>query len=182
MKLKKGRTPAIAKYNELRSALKDFFVDRQMFCFPVPTLKQEDLNNLDNLRVEDLDKRFIKVGDTFTEFVLTQNKEKTIRGKTINGSIFATLTKQYVDAVKKGNINIESSFEYVLQSENRKAVENAVSEFNAEVNKLEFPVSVEELTSAAKVGEDKANKRFLQTSILTSDEGRMFLKELEAKS
>ena len=175
--MKRGKGTAVAKYNDLRSSIKEFFIERHLICFPVPC-KMENLKDLETLREEDLDPVFIQVGDKFTQFILGQVREKTLGGKPVNGSMFAELAKQHLEAIEKGNVNIESSFDFVLKAENTKAVKLATETYETILNNLEYPLSLEELTTHCKNAEDAANKVFLQSAILTTDDGRSFSKKL----
>ena len=137
----------------------------------------DNLKDLETLREEDLDPVFVQVGNEFTKFILGQIREKTLGGKPVNGSMFTELTKQYLEAIEKGNVNIESSFDFVLKAENNKAVNAAIEMYEAILNNLDYPLSLEELTNHCKSAEDEANKVFLQSAILTTDDGRSFSKK-----
>eukprot|EP00092_Neocalanus_flemingeri_P011290 GFUD01012167.1.p1 GENE.GFUD01012167.1~~GFUD01012167.1.p1 ORF type:complete len:628 (+),score=187.88 GFUD01012167.1:82-1965(+) len=177
LKLKRGKGEAIAKYNDLRSSIKEFFIERHLICFPVPC-QMKNLKDLDKLQVEDLDPAFVKVGNEFTDFILNQVREKTLGGKSVNGSMFAELSKHYIDAIGKGSVNIESSFDFVLKAENSKAVKAAIDRYQAILDNQEYPLFLDELTEQCKNAEDEANRVFLQSAILTTEDGRSFSKKL----
>lgn len=177
LKLKRGKGTAVAKYNDLRSSIKEFFIERHLICFPVPC-KMDNLKDLDTMREEELDPGFVKVGNEFTSFILNQVREKSLGGKPVNGSMFAELAKQYLEAIEKGNVNIESSFDFVLRAENNKAVKAALDRYEVILENLDLPVSLDELTTICKNAEDEANKVFLQSAILTTDDGRSYSKKL----
>ena len=138
----------------------------------------ENLKDLDTLTEQYLEPAFVKVGKDFTNFILSQVREKYIRGKSVNGRMFAELTKQYIDAIEKGNVNIESSFDFVLKAENNKAVKAAITIYESVLNSLEFPLPLDKLNEYCKDAEDAANKVFIAGAILTTDDGRSFSRQL----
>ena len=79
----------------------------------------ENLKNLDNLGIEELDPKFIKAGNDFTEFVFQNGLCKMVNGKEVTGSMFTTLVEQYVEAT--GFINMESTYDYLIETENKRA-------------------------------------------------------------
>jgi len=173
LKLKRGKGAAVEKYNGLRSSIKEFFIERHLICFPTPC-QMEKINDLDKLKEEDLDPIFVKVGNEFTELIFKQAKEKKLGGKSVNGSMFSELAKQYLVAIERGNVNIESSFNFVLNAENNKALRAATDSYQSFFEPLIYPLSLEELTELLKNAGDEANRVFLQSAILTTDEGRSY--------
>ena len=113
-------------------AMKRVFSANELSC------DLENLKDLDDLREEDLSKEFVNIGNQFTALIFNQIKEKSVGGKSINGSMFVGLVQQYLEAIKSGNINLESSFNYILKLENNNAVKAALERYEETISKVEL--------------------------------------------
>lgn len=58
----------------------------------------------------------------FRKRILTHCKAKTMNGKTLNGEMYISLVKNYVEAINTGAVpNIENAWSYVCKDECYKA-------------------------------------------------------------
>ena len=58
----------------------------------------------------------------FRKKVLTRCKAKTLNGKELNGEMFVSLTKSYLQAINQGAVpNIENAWSYLCKNECHKA-------------------------------------------------------------
>ncbi|XP_052760703.1 guanylate-binding protein 2-like [Mya arenaria] len=85
-------------FNKPRKCISNFFPKEKLRCFgfPVPG-DGEVLDNLDSLTVQDLSKKFQDVASEFASYIYHQEPKKLQVSKPVNGSMFATLTRQYVE-------------------------------------------------------------------------------------
>ena len=162
--LKQGRTPQVAAYNNLRETIRAFFQNRNCFLFPTPTT-MDNLENLEHMRLEELDPGFIQAGDSFNNFVTGQAPSKTVKGKEMTGSMWSTLAEQYVSAIIAGSINIESAYDSMTRKENTKSSEAAFEAYKAEMNQLTLPQEMEALITANTKAHATATEIFLKTAV-----------------
>ena len=126
--MKKSSGKKINDYNCLRQTIQDLFKERKCFVFPLPTA-MNNLQNLDTMKMEELDPEFVEVGEKFSEFVRMNGSCKMVNGKEITGGMYLTLTEKYVEAIVTGNINIESAYDSMMQAENTKSHHQAAVKF-----------------------------------------------------
>ena len=130
---KKGLGKAVSDYNCLRDALRAFFKERTCFAFPPPVLDQSQMNFLENVSEEELSPKFREAGHDFMKFVKTYSKPKMIKGSTLTGRSFGSLSKTYIKAVLEKDICIESTYQYVIQQENGKATKDAIKSMSTKM-------------------------------------------------
>ena len=126
LKRKKGFTPSVASYNALRDAIRNYFPQRDCFVFPPPTSEMEKMNYLDQISDIELLPEFKKAADSFVTFIISYAQPKVIKGTKIKGHAFASLIQNYLDSLMKKNINIQSTFSFVANAENKRAIDQAI--------------------------------------------------------
>jgi len=94
LKLESGHSKRVSETNRLKGALRDFFPKRHCFVFPRPVADADRMRRLDELVERDLDAKFLESSNLFADFVLFQSRNKTINGKEISVSFFASLAEQ----------------------------------------------------------------------------------------
>lgn len=162
--LKRGRGKEVTDYNALRETIRAFFKNRNCFLFPLPTA-MDNLKNLDKLQMNELEPKFIKVGYEFTEFIFQNGLCKMMNGKEITGNMFTTLSEKYVEAIATGNVNIESAYDYMIQTVNSNAIEQAEQQYHNEMNTLVLPVTLDILNKKNMAAQNQATDIFLRTAV-----------------
>eukprot|EP00091_Calanus_sinicus_P004745 TRINITY_DN15078_c0_g1_i1.p1 TRINITY_DN15078_c0_g1~~TRINITY_DN15078_c0_g1_i1.p1 ORF type:complete len:223 (+),score=69.79 TRINITY_DN15078_c0_g1_i1:356-1024(+) len=172
--LKRGRGKDVTDYNALRETIRAFFKNRNCFLFPLPTV-MDNLKNLEKLQMNELDPKFIKVGYEFTEFIFQNGLCKMMNGKEITGNMFTTLSEKYVKAIATGNVNIESAYDYVIQTVNSNAIEQAEQQYHNEMNDLVLPVTLDVLNKKNMAAQNQATDIFLRTAV-NNDKNMQYFK------
>ena len=163
--LKVGTGKHISDYNSIREALRAFFPRRKCCVFPRPVSSNSQLRKLDQLQEKDLESDFLEATTIFLREVKNA-KPKHIKGSAVNGRTFLILAQQYLDAILKKNLNIESTYDFVMKRENQNAVQDAVREARITLQDLgELPVSAETINETCILASDRANKKFLSLCI-----------------
>ena len=182
LKPKKGNSTKVIAYNGLRDAIRNYFPVRHCLVFPPPTADMEKMNFLDQINDSELAPEFKKAADDFVKFVATNAQPKLVKGSEISGPAFAMMMKTFLDALLKKNINIQSTYSFVINAENRRAVEaalNAAKQFLAD-QIPSLPVSSETFARIAEKASTMANKIFLDSCINIQDpESRKYLEQLD---
>ena len=184
LKPKKGGFGAkTTAYNALRGAIRNFFPNRDCFVFPAPTHDMEKMNILDQISDADLAPEFKMAADNFVTFVMNHAKPKLVKGTEISGPAFAAMMTNFLESLLKKQINIQSTYSFVVNAENRRALEMALENcrkvLSAEMPSL--PVSTETFTRVAEKAMTTSNKIFLEACINIQDkESQKFLEELNA--
>jgi len=160
--LKRGRTKDIISSNGLKETIRAFFKRRHCFIFPLPT-DMENLKNLDHLEMTDLKPNFADAGKRFTKFIFENGLEKMVHGKEVTGSMFTTLTEKYVEAVT--DVNVESTYDYMIQKENSRSIEQAVLHYETHMSSLQLPVASDSLNKMSKKAQSEAADIFLKTAV-----------------
>jgi len=162
--LKRGRGKDVTDYNALRETIRAFFKNRNCFLFPLPTA-MDNLKNLENLQMNELDPKFIKIGYEFTEFIFQNGLCKMMNGKELTGNMFTTLSEKYVEAIATGNVNIESAYDYMIQTVNTNAIAQAEEEYHNQMNALDFPVTLDMLNTKNMAAQNQVTDIFLKSAV-----------------
>ncbi len=111
LKIKPGFSNQIIQYNGLRETLRAFFKERNCFVFPPPVTNQDKMNHLEAITEKELSQGFRHAGDQFTNFIKETSRPKMIKGSSLTGRSFGSLTKTYIQAVLAKNICIETTYQ-----------------------------------------------------------------------
>ncbi len=179
----KGFSDGIEQKNRIRRLLTSFFKERECFTLVRPLTKEEDLQNLDQMELDDLRPEFASQIITFRRFVLNRIKPKAMNNKILNGQMYSELVKSYIIAINEGAVpNIENAWSYVCKNECMKAMVEGIEIYDGiarEVMNNKLPLSLEELKNYHNQGKEKAVALFKKKAIgEASDE---YLKELRKK-
>jgi Guanylate-binding protein, C-terminal domain/Guanylate-binding protein, N-terminal domain len=102
--------------------LKSFFKERDCCTMIRPFTKEENLQNLEKMQLEELRPEFVEQVMTLRKKVINRIRGKTLNGKKLNGVMLYNLVLAYVDAINKGAVpNIESAWSYICKNECLKA-------------------------------------------------------------
>jgi hypothetical protein len=129
--------------------LKSFFKERDCCTMIRPLTKEENLQNLEKMDLEELRPEFIDQVMQLRRKVINRIKPKLIHGKKLNGLMLYNLALSYVDAINKGAVpNIESAWSYICKNECLKAQQESYDKFDryfSENFELRSPLFEDEL-------------------------------------
>lgn len=89
----KGVSDNIQQKNRIRRVIRDFFAQRDCVCLVRPSDEEKDLQNLINIRDEDLRPEFISGLQKIKEIVSNTVECKSIFNLALNGSQFINIAK-----------------------------------------------------------------------------------------
>ena len=127
--------------------------------------------------MSELDPKFIKTGKEFTDFIFQTGLIKMMNGKEITGDMLMTLAVNYVEAIATGNVSIESAYDYMIQTVNTKALNDAKEKYQSHMESLKLPVTLESLNQENMKAQNAATDIFLKTAV-NNDRNRQFFEEL----
>ena len=82
-----------------------------------PVVKEEQLQSLDSIGMEDLRPEFVEQVLGLRKKILHAMKPKEINGQPMDGATFIHLAEQYIGALNSGSVpSIESSWTYICRS------------------------------------------------------------------
>ena len=179
----KGFSDGIEQKNRIRRLLTSFFKERECFTLVRPLTKEEDLQNLDQMDLDELRPEFASQVITFRRFVLNRIKPKAMNNKVLNGPMYAELTKSYINAINEGAVpNIENAWSYVCKNECMKAMVEGIEAYDSLVRDVmnnKLPLSLEDLKNYHAQGKEKAFAIFKKKAI--GDTVDEYAKELRKK-
>ncbi len=126
----KGFSEAIDKKNRIRRLLKSFFKERDCCTMIRPLTKEDQLQNLADIPLDNLRPEFVEQVHTLRRKVMNRIKPKQLNNKPLNGEMLYNLAKSYVDSINAGAVpSIESSWSYICKNECQKAMMDAYQVF-----------------------------------------------------
>ncbi|WAR13930.1 GBP2-like protein, partial [Mya arenaria] len=134
-----SRTGKGASFNKLRESIRKFFPKgrRRCFAFPRPG---DVLENIESLTFHDLSPNFQKVTTKLLSYIYCQEPKQLEVSKPVNGSMFATLARNYVDALAKGAVpDVDDAFASVAKIENQRVKEECMNMFRSKMKGLQLP-------------------------------------------
>uniref|UniRef100_A0A8C5RD30 GB1/RHD3-type G domain-containing protein n=1 Tax=Leptobrachium leishanense TaxID=445787 RepID=A0A8C5RD30_9ANUR len=144
LKCKQGMK--IEDHNLPRRCILEYFHSHKCFVFGMPTFPKK-LRDLENLADNDLDEEFVAQCKSFCDYIFTKGSVKSVPGGiVVNGRMLGNLAVSYVEAIKSGSVPcMENAVVALAESENTQAVKDAVSKYEAEMNKYarKFPTRTE---------------------------------------
>ncbi|XP_067318165.1 guanylate-binding protein 1-like [Anolis sagrei] len=128
LKLKKGDTPDIQRFNLPRECIRFFFPTRKCFIFDRPT-SRKNLHRLEQMEESELVPDFVEQADQFCNYIYGTSKEKTLPGgHVVTGHLLAKLVETYVETISSGEVPcMESTVLALAEMENAAAVEDALA-------------------------------------------------------
>lgn len=95
-----------------------------------PLTKEEQLQNLADIPLEELRPEFVEQVHSLRRKVLNRIKPKQINSKPLNGEMLFNLALSYVESINRGAVpSIESSWSYICKNECQKAMVDAMQVF-----------------------------------------------------
>ncbi|CAI5781045.1 guanylate-binding protein 1-like [Podarcis lilfordi] len=164
LRLQKGDTEQIQKFNMPKSCIRKFFPSRKCFTFDRPTSRKK-LSRLEELEEDDLEEDFLEPVGRFCQHIWETSRPKTVPGgQVVTGRMLEKLLKIYVDAINSGDVPcLENAVLALSEIENAAAVHEAVSCYEALMGKrLALPTdTVDELLAVHAECEKEANAVFM---------------------
>ncbi|XP_052760029.1 guanylate-binding protein 5-like [Mya arenaria] len=130
-------------FNKPRESIRKFFpvFKRRCFAFPVPG-DGDVMDKLDSLTFDELSPKFKNVAELFVSYIYSQKPKQLQISKPVNGSMFATLTRKYVDALAKGAVpDVDDAFEMVAKIENGRVKGKCMDLFHSKMREIQLPLS-----------------------------------------
>lgn len=140
LKLKPGNDNTINKYNRPRECILKYFPKRKCFVFDRPC-GRKDLQKLECVPSEKLSEEFIEETNMLTEYIYACEAKVLLNSKPINGRMFVTLLKTYMESIRKGAVpDVDDAFTTVANFENEQIAAAAVREFARKLEMMELPM------------------------------------------
>lgn len=147
----------------IREHLQNYFPERDCFALIRPSVDEKSLQNLNenNLRPD-----FIEQAEELRQKIYSDMKAKELKNNKLNGELFVSMVKSYIDSINNGEIpNIESAFVDVAKIEIKRSVNKAVNLFDSEIKELKntsFPMEEIDLIKMLKTISKKAKNLILE--------------------
>jgi hypothetical protein len=165
----KGLSDNIEQKNRIRRLLKSFFPDRDCCTMIRPLTKEEDLQNLENLKMSELRPEFVEEVLSLRKKVINRVKVKTLNGKKLTGEMLCNLAQTYISAINKGVVpNIENAWSYICKNECVKAFHSSLEKYDITLKELAYskiPMEELELKKCHKEARQAAVDFFTQKSV-----------------
>ena len=175
-----GFSEQIEEKNLIRGMLRTFFKHRTCFTMVRPLTDEAALRNLETTGPEKLRPEFVEQVVELRKQILSQAKKKCLNGAELNGKMLSGLLNNYIDAINSKDIpNIETAWDYICDTQCRKAVEDGLKEYEEEMkNALEhsFPTSKRMLKEMHLECKEEALRGFNRQTV--GDGADQFKKEL----
>lgn len=118
----KGFSDGVEQKNRIRRMLKSFFKERDCCTMIRPLTKEENLQSLEKMNLDDLRPEFVEQFMQLRRKVVNRIKAKVMHGKKLSGDMLYNLAGSYVDAINKGAVpNIETAWSYICKSQCQRA-------------------------------------------------------------
>ncbi|XP_060561114.1 guanylate-binding protein 2-like [Ruditapes philippinarum] len=115
------------EYNEIKKSILKHFPRRKCFVFGIPVSNGKILDRLEEVHESELSEDFRADTKKFLRYLLSIKPKKMFDGSSINGRMFASLTKKYTDSLANGKMPcIDDAFTTMAKQENELALEEAV--------------------------------------------------------
>jgi hypothetical protein len=148
-----------------------------------PLTKEENLQCLEKMQLEDLRPEFVEQFMQLRRKVINRIKAKVMHGKKLSGDMLYNLAGSYVDAINRGVVpNIETAWSYICKSQCQRAQQDAYEKFERtfqESFELRAPVFEEELAELYREAKKSSLEDFSKTAV--GDVSKGFLIELKDK-
>ena len=182
-----GNSDVIEEKNRVRSLIRNYFKEKDLFVMVRPVEKETELQNLQNLPDEKLRKEFLEQAKFFRNKVMKKTKPKIFKKKNLNGYMLVELVQSILDAINNGSIPvIENSWKYVMQNECIKNGNEIIKKFVKDItdfreknkNKKDFFTSVKKYSR--KAAQNYINE-FMKNNIVYEENKKEFCENLQKK-
>jgi hypothetical protein len=149
-----------------------------------PLTKEENLQSLEKMALEDLRPEFVEQFMQLRRKVIQRIKPKLMHGKKLSGDMLYNLAGSYVEAINKGVVpNIETAWSYICKSQCQRAQQESYERFERtflESFEARAPLFEEELAELYREAKRAAVEEFAKTAVGDSI-AKQFLVELKDK-
>jgi hypothetical protein len=149
--------------------MKSFFKERDCCTMIRPLTKEENLQSLEKMQLEELRPEFVEQVMQLRRKVINRIKPKIMHGKKLNGEMLYNLALSYVEAINKGAVpNIETAWSYICKNECMKAQYDAYDRFEKtfqESYELRSPVFDDELREIYQEAKKAAMEEFGKVAV-----------------
>ena len=182
-----GNSDIIEEKNRVRSLIRTYFKEKDLFVMVRPTEEESDLQNLQNLPDEKLRKEFLEQAKFFRNKVMKKTKPKLFKKKILNGYMLVELVQSILNAINTGSIPvIENSWKYVMQNECIKISNELIKKFLKDItdfreknkNKNDFFSSVKKYSRKAL--QNYINE-FMKNTIIDEESKKEFAENMQKK-
>ncbi|WAR28891.1 GBP2-like protein [Mya arenaria] len=174
-----GKSSKNEKFNRARASIRNYFPESRRKCFLLPPPGDLDITeNLEMLRFEDLSRRFQEQTTCFVSYINAQPPKKLVVSKPVTGSMFAELTRTYVEAIRNGGVpDVEDAFAAVAKSENEKVKKETLDKFEVFMSKCTVPAPIKQLEPQYREAELASLVHFRTNAVF--DDGNIVEKEVQ---
>ena len=182
-----GNSDIIEEKNRVRSLIRNYFKEKDLFVMVRPVEEESDLQNLQNLPDEKLRKEFLEQAKFFRNKVMKKTKPKIFKKKFLNGYMLVELVQSILDAINTGSIPvIENSWKYVMQNECIKHGNEIIKKFIKDIcdyreknkNKNDFFTNIKKYSR--KSAQYYINE-FMKNNIVDEENKKEFCENLQKK-
>jgi hypothetical protein len=132
LKQKDGFSSDVLEKNRIRKSLTNFFRQRDCATIVRPIDDEAKLHQIDEQPYEALRPAFRTQMEGMRKRVLAQLTAKSLRGKAMSGSMFATLVRTYVGAMNTDGVpTITTAWDHVATTETKVAMKRSLASFRA---------------------------------------------------
>ncbi|KAF7803401.1 guanylate-binding protein 1-like [Senna tora] len=133
----------IASKNEIRDSIRALFPDRECFTLVRPLNNENDLQRLDQIKLDKLRPEFRSGLDALTKFVFERTRPKQVGATMMTGPVLIGITESYLDALNHGAVpTISSSWQSVEEAECRRAYDCATEVYMSSFDRSKPPEEV----------------------------------------
>ena len=116
--------------NDVKRHIRKFFPERDCYTMVRPVVKEDLLQSLDSINMEELRPEFVEQVLCLRKKIMNGMKPKEINGQPMDGATWMALTQQYLDAMNSGGVpSIESSWTYICRSKAQAEFERLQADF-----------------------------------------------------
>ena len=183
LELQKGSSEQIEERNRVRTALKNFFKDRDCFTLVRPVANEAELQRLDGKEISDLRPEFAQQVHILRKKVLQSVAVKSLNTRAMTGEMLAGLLHTYTKAINEGVVpSIESAWTYISAGACEKAFHEALDVYNEAISKeieKNFPLFEQELKEIHRDAKTDALDLFNVKAF--GDEKESYMRQLRVK-
>ncbi|XP_030641369.1 guanylate-binding protein 1-like [Chanos chanos] len=146
LKLKKGSSPEVSRYNQLRTCLREYFSGRKCFVLERPASSKK-MKQMEQLTDADLDPSFVEQAQDFCTYVFKNIEAKTMSGGlSLTGRMWGNLAETYVEAIRSGQVPcLDNAVESLALIQNGRAITEALQFYQSEMSsKVQLPTETQE--------------------------------------
>jgi hypothetical protein len=137
LKQKDGFSSDVLEKNRIRKSLTNFFKNRDCATIVRPIDDEAKLHQIDEQPYEALRPAFRTQMEGMRKRVLAQLTAKSLRGKAMSGSMFATLVRTYVGAMNTDGVpTITTAWDHVATTETKAAMKRSIASFRAALDEV----------------------------------------------